>query len=72
MKIKSLEAYSSQFYNPESKEPETLISSEMFWDYLRARARTAGFKIRKEFGEGFITEENIELDVNALLMQGGD
>ncbi len=71
-KMKAIQAFSSQFYNPESNEPETLISSKMFWEYLRARARVAGFKIRKEYGESFITEENIELDIESLFIQGGN
>jgi bacillithiol biosynthesis deacetylase BshB1 len=46
-------AFSSQFYNPESKEPETPISSKLFFDFLEARAREMGRLIGVEFGEGF-------------------
>lgn len=70
-KIDAIQSFGSQFYNPENNEPETLISSKMFSDYLIARARSYGFRIRKDYGEAFFTEENIELDVESILKQGG-
>ncbi len=70
-KISAIKAFGTQFYNPESNGPQTLISSKMFLEYLIARSRTTGFKIRKEYGEAFITEESIELDIESILNQGG-
>lgn len=52
-------AFSSQFYNPESKEPETPISSKLFFDFLEARSREIGRLIGVEFGEGFNTKTPI-------------
>lgn len=62
-KMKSVYAYSSQFYNPDSNEPETFISKPGFVKYLEARAVFYGFKIGKNFGEPFFTEEQVELDI---------
>jgi bacillithiol biosynthesis deacetylase BshB1 len=65
----ALAAYGTQFYNPksESKEPETFISQPAFIKMIEARARVYGFKIRKEYGEPFYCEEDIELDFTNLL-----
>jgi N-acetylglucosamine malate deacetylase 1 len=52
-KMKTILAYSSQFYNPESKEPKTPISSQEFMDFLDARARQFGRTIGVKYGEGF-------------------
>lgn len=52
-KIEAVLAFSSQFYNPESNEKETPISSKSFMDFLAARARTIGRPIQAEYGEGF-------------------
>lgn len=52
-KMKSIMAYSSQFYNPESKEPQTPISSQEFMDFLDGRARQFGRTIGVKYGEGF-------------------
>lgn len=62
-KMKAVRAYGTQFYDPNSTEPETLISSKNFIQYLEARAKVFGLRIRKEYGEPFICEEDIELDL---------
>lgn len=66
-KMKSVWAYSTQFHNPESNEPETFISSPEFIDYVAARAKFYGFQIGKKFGEPFYCEEKIELNLNGML-----
>lgn len=66
IKMKAVRAYASQFYNPDSEEPETLISSKGFIDYLEARAKFYGFQIRKNYGEPFYCEEEIEVDLNSF------
>lgn len=63
-KCNAIECYSSQFYNPNSKEPETFISRREFLSYLKARAEFYGFQINKHYGEPFFSEEKIELSVN--------
>ena len=66
-KMKSVWAYSTQFHNPESNEPETFISSPEFIDYVAARAKFYGFQIGKKFGEPSYCEEKIELNLNGML-----
>jgi len=52
-KRKALKAFKSQFYDPNSKEPETYISTTAFWEFLEGRAREMGHYIGAPFGEGF-------------------
>ncbi|NTV46085.1 MAG: bacillithiol biosynthesis deacetylase BshB1 [Chlorobiales bacterium] len=47
-------AFKSQFYRPESKEPETHISRADFLTGIEARARYFGEQIGVKYGEGFI------------------
>jgi N-acetylglucosamine malate deacetylase 1 len=54
-RIESIKAFKSQFFDPESREPETFISSERFWSFLESRARTFGHRIGVTYGEGFTT-----------------
>jgi bacillithiol biosynthesis deacetylase BshB1 len=57
-------AYSSQFYNPDTKEPVTPIATKNFLDSLHYRAQDMGRLIGKDFGEGFTVERY--LAVNSL------
>lgn len=66
-KMKAVLAYETQFHNPESTEPETFISKPNFLKFLEARAQYFGFKIGKDYGEGFFCEEEIEFDLIGLL-----
>ena len=54
-KMKSIFAYKSQFHNPESKEPETLISSQGFLDFIEARMIEYGRILGVKYAEGFTT-----------------
>ena len=56
-KMESIKAHASQFYDPNSGEPETVISSKYFFESIEGRAREFGRNIYAEFGEGLITEE---------------
>jgi len=67
-KMNAVWAYSTQFHNPESNEPETFISSPEFIEYVDARAKFYGFQIGKKFGEPFYCEEKIELNLNGMLI----
>jgi bacillithiol biosynthesis deacetylase BshB1 len=69
-KMEAVKAYATQFYNPDSKEPETFISSLNFVKYLDARARYFGFKIGKDYGEPFFCEEEIEYDFIGFINNG--
>lgn len=52
-KMESIMAYKTQFYNPDSKEPETPISSKGFMDFLSARMTEFGRRIGVKYAEGF-------------------
>ena len=52
-KINSIMAFKSQFYDPDSDEPETFISSASFIEFIEARAKEAGHRIGVKYGEGF-------------------
>jgi bacillithiol biosynthesis deacetylase BshB1 len=56
-KMASIRAHTSQFYDPNSDEPETVISSRYFFESIEGRTREFGRTIYSEFGEGFISEE---------------
>jgi len=52
-KMKAIAAFSSQFFDPQSQEPQTPISGPEFFDFLRARAQQLGRPIGALYGEGF-------------------
>ena len=55
-KIAAIKAYQSQFFNPDSPEPQSYISGEPFMKFLEARTREHGHLIGAEFGEGFVSK----------------
>ncbi|UFH45144.1 bacillithiol biosynthesis deacetylase BshB1 [Flavobacterium galactosidilyticum] len=63
-KIESILAYSSQFYDPKSKEPESPISSKNFLESLNYRSRDLGRIAGLEHAEGFTVERHVA--VNSL------
>lgn len=58
-KIESVLAYTTQFYNPDLKEPQTYISSPQFIESVKARAMMLGKRIGVEYAEGYISEKMI-------------
>lgn len=63
-KIESVLAFKSQFYDPDSEEPESYISTPDFLEYVKARALEHGHQIGVRYGEGFIKSK--WLGVNSL------
>ena len=55
-KMEAVLAYKTQFFNANSKEPQTPISSSNFTDSVEYRARDLGRLIGAEHGEGFTVE----------------
>lgn len=55
-KTAAILAYSSQFYDPNSKEPESPISSKNFLESLNYRSRDLGRLTGLEHAEGFTAE----------------
>jgi N-acetylglucosamine malate deacetylase 1 len=53
IKLASILAFKTQFFNPDSNEPSTPISSRDFLEFLEGRAREYGRMIGVTYGEGF-------------------
>lgn len=61
-KQEAILAYNSQFYDPNSNEPETPISSKNFIDSVHYRARDLGRLIGVAHAEGFTAERLVAID----------
>ena len=62
IKMQSVLAYKTQFYNKDIKENETPISSKNFTDSIIYRARDLGRLVGVEHGEGFTVERYPAVD----------
>jgi len=63
-KIESILAYGSQFYDKDSKEPESPITSKNFFESLNYRSQDLGRLVGVDYAEGFTVERY--LAVNSL------
>lgn len=63
-KVEAIMAYSSQFFDSNSKEPVTPIATKNFLDSLHYRSQDLGRLIGTDFGEGFTVERYVA--VNSL------
>ncbi|HTI57879.1 bacillithiol biosynthesis deacetylase BshB1 [Mucilaginibacter sp.] len=62
-KVASINAFSSQFYNPDWQgEPQTYISSPEFIAVIEARAREFGKSIGVKYAEGFTSRKILGID----------
>lgn len=61
-KEKSIRAFKTQFDSPDSKEPQTYISSPEFLDSVTGRAREYGKQIGVKYGEGFTSRKLLGVD----------
>ena len=61
-KMEAVKAYKSQFFDENSEEPETPISSSNFLDSITYRARDLGRLINVDHAEGFTTSRYIAVD----------
>ena len=67
VKLKAIKSFKTQFFDPESSEPETFISTPRFLKFLESRARDFGHLIHTEMGEGFTCRRPIGvLDLSAI------
>lgn len=67
-KIESIKAFSSQFYDPNSDEPDSPISGKDFFDFLAGRASQFGRAIGVGYAEGFITQRPVGVEgLDALI-----
>jgi bacillithiol biosynthesis deacetylase BshB1 len=62
IRMESVKAYRSQFHDPASKAPPTILSQRSFLDFLETRARDFGYRIGAEYGEPFFSYEAIGID----------
>lgn len=62
VKMDAVLAYKTQFYNPDSQEPNTPISSKNFTDSVDYRARDLGRIIGVEHAEGYNVERVAGVD----------
>jgi len=54
-KQQAIQAYNSQFHNPDSNEPQTYISSQNFLEEIKYRDALLGKRIGAKYAEGFIS-----------------
>ena len=61
-KLLAVKAYATQFFNADSKESETLISSQGFLDSVSYRAKDLGRQSNCEYAEGFLAHQIPKID----------
>lgn len=59
----AIRAFKSQFFDPNSSEPASYISSEDYFNFIKARAQEMGHKIGVKYGEGFQSQSPIQLSL---------
>lgn len=59
VKEASIRAFRSQFFDPNSTEPSSYISSPEFLNFIEARSQEMGHKIGVKYGEGFTKTKTI-------------
>lgn len=58
-RMEAVKAYKSQFYDPNSREPQTFISTPEFLDLVNARGIEFGQMIGVKYGEAFTVRRKI-------------
>lgn len=58
-KMEAIRCFGSQFFDPNSKEPETYISSPEFLKMIESRGKELGHAIGVKHGEGFTKERHL-------------
>ena len=61
-KLTAVKAFASQFYDPQSTDKQTPISSKNFIESVRYRAENLGRLIGSEAGEGFTSRQPLGVD----------
>jgi bacillithiol biosynthesis deacetylase BshB1 len=59
----AIRAFKSQFFDPNSSEPASYISSPDFLNFIQARAMEMGHKIEVKYGEGFQSQKTLEVKI---------
>lgn len=58
-KVEAIKAYKTQFYDPNMTGPQTPISGEDFFDFIKSRMMQFGRPIGAKYAEGFTAERFI-------------
>lgn len=61
-KMEAIKAFSSQFYDPNSNEPESPITTKNFFEFVKAKMTVFGRDAGYEYAEGFNVERTIGVD----------
>lgn len=61
-KMRAIFAYKSQFHDPNSKEPNTFISSPQFMEMIEARGKHFGALIGVPYGEAYVSKQPPKVD----------
>lgn len=61
-KVLAIQAFKTQFFNADSDEPDTYISSPEFLESVMGRSREFGKSVHGEFGEGFTCRKLLGID----------
>ena len=69
-RLAAMRTFQSQFHNPQSREPQTMLSQKGFLEAIEARARYYGFLIGVEYAEGFVSKRPPRIDDLIAAFQG--
>jgi len=69
-RLDAIRAFMSQLHDPNSREPQTMLSQAPFLASIEARARHLGFLIGVEFAEGFVTRRPPRIDDLVACFEG--
>lgn len=69
-KMAAIRAYRSQFHDPASTEPETYISTKVFFDGIAAQARALGRMASVPYAEAFLVRLPPRLDDLVAAFEG--
>ena len=64
-KMEAIKAFDSQFFNPGSHEPETVLSDPGFLTHIRERCANWGYIIGAKYAEGFMAQKSV-FGVNSI------
>jgi bacillithiol biosynthesis deacetylase BshB1 len=67
-KWEAIRAHASQFFDPQSSEPQSRVSTEQFLREIEARDRYFGAMIGVEYGEPFFVREALNVDDPVALL----
>ena len=67
LRLEAIKAHKSQFYNPASNDPETLLSQKSFLELVETRAKYYGQQIGAKYGEPFYSETPLNISMQNLM-----